>query len=45
MNMGVSQMLYMYITSLIGIAFKHNEHENYDMQKIMNKKACKKTRS
>ena len=27
-NMGVSQILSMYIISLIGIAFKHNEHEN-----------------
>jgi len=26
--MGVSQKLSMYITRLIGIAFKHNEHEN-----------------
>jgi len=28
MNMGVSQRLSMYITSLIDIAFKHTEHEN-----------------
>ena len=28
MNMGVSQRLSMHITSLIGIAFKHNEHKN-----------------
>jgi len=40
MNMGVSQILYMYITSLINIAFKHNEHENHDMLKS-SMKACK----
>ena len=39
--MSVSQILYMYITSLINVAFKHNEHENQDMLKIINKKACK----
>ena len=31
----------MYITSLINIAFIHNEHENQDMLKIINEKACK----
>ena len=40
--MGVSQTLYMYITSLINIAFELNEHENQDMLKINNEKACKK---
>ena len=39
--MGVFQILYMYITSLIGIAFKHNEYENKDMLKINNEKVCK----
>ena len=39
--MGKSQILYMYITSLINLVFKHNEHENQDMLKIINKKACK----
>ena len=33
MNMGVSQRLSMYITSLIIIAFTPNEHENHDMLK------------
>ena len=41
MNMGVSQILSMCITSLINIIFKHNEHENQDMLKINNEKACK----
>ena len=41
MNMRVSQILYVYITSLIKHAFKHNEHENQDMLKINNEKACK----
>ena len=41
MNMGVSQILHMYITSLINIAFKPDEHENQDKLKNINKKACK----
>ena len=39
--MGVSQMLSMYVTCLINISFKHNEHENQDMLNINNEKACK----
>ena len=33
-NMGVSQILHMYITSLITIVFKHNEHEKLKHTKI-----------
>ena len=36
--MSVSQILYMYITSLISIAFKRDEHENQDKLKIINLK-------
>ena len=42
--MGVSQILIMYISSLINIVFNHNEHEKYENQymlKINNMKACK----
>jgi len=34
--MGVSQRLSMYITNLINIAFKFNEHENQYMLKFIN---------
>ena len=40
--MGVSQILHMYIASLINIAFNHNEHEKHENQymlKINNMKA------
>jgi len=40
-NIGVSHIISMYITCLINIAFKRNEHENQDIPKIINKKACK----
>ena len=45
--MGVSQILHMYITSLINIALKHNEyekHENQYMLKSSISKACKRNR-
>ena len=40
--MNVSQILYMYITSLIITAFNLNELKNQDMLKIIDKKACKR---
>ena len=42
--MDVSQILHMYITSLINMAFKYNEHEKHETNtclKIINEKACK----
>ena len=41
MNMGVSQILHMYITSLINMAFKHNEHGKLKHAKDQSMKACK----
>ena len=38
--MGVSQILHMYIISLINIAFKHNEHEKLKYSKNQSMIAC-----
>ena len=38
--MGISQILHMYITSLIKIAFKHNEHEKLKHVKNQSMRAC-----
>ena len=43
--MGVSQILFMYISSLINIAFKYNEYEKLRYAKIINEKACKQNES
>ena len=40
-NIGVSQRLLMYITSLINIAFNIMNMKNQDMLKTINEKACK----
>ena len=43
-NIGVSQILYMYITSLINSVFNSDEHENQGTQKkIINMKAYKQS--
>jgi len=39
--MGVSQILYMYITSLINTTFNIMNMKNQNMLKINNMKACK----
>ena len=42
--MDLSQILHMYITSLVHIALKYNEHEKHENQymlKILISKACK----
>ena len=44
MNMGVSQLLFMYVISLNNIAFNNN-HEKLNMPKINNMKACTLNRS
>ena len=41
MNMSVSQILHMYITSLINMAFNIIITKNQNMLKIVNVKACK----
>ena len=41
MNMGVSQILYMYITSLIYMTFNVMNMEKQNMLKINDMKACK----
>ena len=45
MNMGVSQILHMYISSLINIVFKHNGHEKLKHAKNKSMKACKQNGS
>ena len=42
--MGVSQGLHMYITSLINITFKHNEHEEPKHAKSQSMRACKQNK-
>ena len=42
--MGVSQLLHMYITSLINIAFKYNEHEKSKHAKGQSMRACKQNK-
>jgi len=43
--MGVYQRLHMYITSLINIAFKHNEHEKSKYAKNQSMRACNQNES